>query len=196
MDGRWLDAVDAFLDRRVPATEEPLPKLRAKPFEGVPAMGWKGSLSSLCEYSSHLGKISSVTISLIQIAAIVGWMPSLQIVHMSSKADTVNSLNLKPDISIYHRVEAVVPPGKTHLSRMELWMEFKMKNDGAAFQDPRDDTKEERLLAIEKGLFTPGTEAGNEARGQLAHYARAQHSLQFRQFSFSVVFQRDHARFL
>ena len=83
-----------------------------------------------------------MTTSLIQIAAIVGWMPHLQTVHTSSKADTVNSLNLKQDISIYHRVEGVVPPDKTDFSRMELWMEFKMKNDGAAFQDPRDDTNE------------------------------------------------------
>ncbi|KAF8546653.1 hypothetical protein OG21DRAFT_1501900 [Imleria badia] len=34
------------------------------------------------------------------------------------------------------------------------------------------------------------------ARGQLAHYAGAQHSLQFRHFSFSIVVHGDHARFL
>ena len=41
MDGHWLGAmpVDAFLDKYVPATEEPLPKLRAEPFEGVPSDG-------------------------------------------------------------------------------------------------------------------------------------------------------------
>ena len=41
MDGRWLGAmpVDAFLDKYVPATEEPLPELRAEPFEGVPSDG-------------------------------------------------------------------------------------------------------------------------------------------------------------
>ena len=44
-------------------------------------------------------------------------------------------------------------------------MEFKTNDIGAAFQDPRDDTKEERLLAIEKGSFTPDTEVGNKARG-------------------------------
>ena len=41
MDGRWLGAmpVDAFLNKYVPATGEPLPELRAKPFEGVPSDG-------------------------------------------------------------------------------------------------------------------------------------------------------------
>jgi hypothetical protein len=41
MDGRWLGAmpVDAFLDKYVPATEEPLPELSVKPFESVPSEG-------------------------------------------------------------------------------------------------------------------------------------------------------------
>ena len=137
-----------------------------------------------------------MTTPVIQIAAIAGWMPHLQAVNASAKGDTLNNLNLKPDISIYNRVEGVAPPDKTDFSRMELWMEFKTKNNGAAFQDPRDDTNEERLLAIEKGSFTPDTEAGNRARGQLAHYAGAQHSLQFRHFSFSIAVHGDHARFL
>jgi hypothetical protein len=137
-----------------------------------------------------------VTTSVIQIVAIEGWMPHLQAVNTSTKADTANNLKLKPDISIYNRVEGVAPPDRTDFSRMELWMEFKTNNNGAAFQDPRDDTEEERLSAIEKGSFTPDTEAGNQACGQLVHYAGAQHSLQFRHFSFSVVVQGDHARFL
>ena len=137
-----------------------------------------------------------MTTSVIQIAAIEGWMPHLQAVNTSSKVDTVNNLKLKTDIAIYNRVEGVAPPDRTDFSRMELWMEFKPNNNGAPFQDPRDDTEEERLLAIEKGSFTPDTEAGNQARGQLAHYAGAQHSLQFRHFSFSVFVQGDHARFL
>ena len=137
-----------------------------------------------------------MTTSVIQIAAIEGWMPHLQAVNTSKKEDTVNNLKLRPDISIYNRVEGVAPPDRADFSRMELWMEFKTNNNGAAFQDPRNDTEEARLLAIEKGSFTPDTEAGNLARGQLAHYAGAQHSLQFRHFSFSVVVQGDHARFL
>jgi len=41
MDGRWLGAmpVDAFLDKYVPATEEPLPELPENPFESVPRDG-------------------------------------------------------------------------------------------------------------------------------------------------------------
>ena len=41
MDGCWLGAmpVDAFLDKYLPATEEPLPNLSAHPFEGVPRDG-------------------------------------------------------------------------------------------------------------------------------------------------------------
>jgi hypothetical protein len=41
MNGRWLGAmpVDAFLDKYVPATEEPLPDLSADPFEEVPSDG-------------------------------------------------------------------------------------------------------------------------------------------------------------
>ena len=127
----------------------------------------------------------------IQIAAIAGWMPHLQAVNTSAKAETVNNLNLKPDISIYNRVEA--PPDRTDFSRMELWMEFKTNSTGAAFQDPRDDTKDERLLVTERGSFTPDTEAGNRARGQLPHYAGAQHSLQFRHLSLSIVVQGDQA---
>ena len=123
-------------------------------------------------------------------------MPHLQAVNTSTKEDTANNLKLRPDVSIYNRVEGVAPPDRTDFSRMELWMEFKTNNNGAPFQDPCDDTEEERLLAIEKGSFTPDTEEGNLTRGQLAHYAGAQHSLQFRHFSFSVFVQGDHARFL
>ena len=137
-----------------------------------------------------------MTTSVIQIAASEGWMPHLQAVNTSKKEDTVNNLKLKPDISIYNRVEGVAPPDRTDFSRMELWMEFKPNNNGAPFQDPCDDTEEARLSAIEKGSFTPDTEDGNLTRGQLAHYAGAQHSLQFRHFSFSVFVQGDHARFL
>ena len=41
MNGRWLGAmpVDAFLDNYLPATEESLPELRAKPFGKVPSEG-------------------------------------------------------------------------------------------------------------------------------------------------------------
>jgi hypothetical protein len=145
---------------------------------------------------SHLENIGVVTTSVIQIAAIAGWIPHLQAVNTSKREDTVNSLKLKPDISIYNRVEGVAPPDRTDFSRMELWMEFKTNNNGAPFQDPRDDTEEGRLSAIEAGSFTPDTEEGNVKRGQLAHYAGAQHSVQFRHFSFSVLVQGDHARFL
>ena len=123
-------------------------------------------------------------------------MPHLQAVDTSTKEDTVNNLKLKTDISIYDRVKGVAPPTRTDFSRMELWMEFKTKTDGVAFQDPRDITDESRLLAIEEGSFTPATAEGIMARGQLAHYAGAQHSMQFRHFSFSVVIHGDHARFL
>ena len=46
MNGRWLGAmpVNAFLDKYVLATKEPLPKLRAKPFEGVPTDGMERAL--------------------------------------------------------------------------------------------------------------------------------------------------------
>ena len=41
MNGRWLGAmpVDTFLDKYVPATEEPLPDLSKKPFGKVPSDG-------------------------------------------------------------------------------------------------------------------------------------------------------------
>ena len=41
MNGCWLGAmpVDAFFHKYVPATEDPLPALRAKPFEGVTSDG-------------------------------------------------------------------------------------------------------------------------------------------------------------
>ena len=198
MDGRWFGAmpVDAFLDNMSlpPRSHHPTcPHIHSR---GSPGRGGECPPRLLCEYSSHLGNINFVTRFVIQIAAITGWMPHLQAVNTSAKVDTMNNLNLKPDVSVYNRVEGVAPPDKTDFSRMELWMEFKTKNNGAAFQDPRGDTKEERLLAIERGSFALDTEAGNRARGQLAHYAGAQHSLQFRHFSFSIVVRGDHARFL
>ena len=68
-----------------------------------------------------------------------------------------------------------------------------MRNNGAAFQDPRGDTNGERFFAIEKGSFTPDTEVGNLVCGQLGHYAGAQHSLQFRRFFFSIIIQGNDA---
>ncbi|KAF8553900.1 hypothetical protein OG21DRAFT_1509533 [Imleria badia] len=180
MNGRWLGAmpVVGFFDKCIPATEEPLPDLPNNPFGAVPTDGAEST-----RYDPF-------------IAAIAGWMPHLHAVNTSTKGDTVNNVKLKTDISIYSRVDGVTPPDRTDFSQMELWMEFKAKNDGAPFQDPRNDTDEARLLAIEEGSFTPDTDEGNKARGQLAHYAGAQHSLQFRHFSFSIIIQGDHARFL
>ena len=74
-------------------------------------------------------------------------------------------------------------------------MEFKAKSDGVAFQDPSD-SEESGRLAMEKRSFMPDTVDGMNTRGQLAHYASAQHSKQFRHFSFSVLVEGDRARFL
>ena len=74
-------------------------------------------------------------------------------------------------------------------------MEFKTEDDRVALQDPSD-LEESRRLAIEEGLFTWDTVDGINAHGQLAHYAGAQHSKQFRHFSFSVLVEGDRARFL
>ncbi|KAF8549298.1 hypothetical protein OG21DRAFT_1500509 [Imleria badia] len=180
MNGRWLGAmpVIGFFDKCIPATEGALPDLPDNPFGMVPTDGAEST-----RYDPF-------------IAAISGWMPHLYAVNTSAKGDTVNNVKLKTDISIYNLVDDVVPPDRTNFSQMELWMEFKAKTDGAPFQDPRDDTEEARLLAIEEGSFTPDTDEGNKARGQLAHYAGAQHSLQFRHFSFSIIIQGDYARFL
>ncbi|KAF8131843.1 hypothetical protein EV363DRAFT_1583527 [Boletus edulis] len=180
MDGHWLGAmpVDAFFHNYLPATEEPLPNLPDNPFQNVPS---KGSESKCYEPF---------------ITAMQEWMPHLQAVNTSTKGDTVNKVYLKTDISIYNRVDGIPSPDRTDFSQMELWMGFKAKKDGAAFRDPRVDTEEERLLAIETGSFTPNTDEGRKMRGQLAHYAGAQHSQQFRHFSFSIVIQEDHARFL
>ncbi|KAI9461379.1 hypothetical protein HD554DRAFT_2223615 [Boletus coccyginus] len=185
MNGRWLGAmpVDAFLDKFVPATKKKLPALPKNPFKKVPSDGVEST-----RYRPFVSTHS--------IAAIKRWMPHLQAVDTSTKEDTVNNLKLKTDISIYDRVKGVAPPTRTDFSRMELWMEFKTKTDGVAFQDPRDITDESRLVAMEEGSFTPATAEGIMARGQLAHYAGAQHSMQFRHFSFSVVIHGDHARFL
>ena len=116
--------------------------------------------------------------------------------NTSTKEDTANKLKLKPDVSLYNRVEGVAPPSKTNFAQMELWIEFKTNSSGVAFRDPEDTTEEARRSAIEQGSFTPNTVEAMDARGQLAHYAGAQHSLQFRHFSFSVVVEGDCARFL
>ncbi|KAF8447201.1 hypothetical protein L210DRAFT_3641170 [Boletus edulis BED1] len=178
--GRWLGAmpIDTFLDKYVPATKEPLPDLPNDLFENFLTGGTK------VQRYDHF------------ITAIRVWMPHLDVVNTSTKGEIVNKVNLKTDISIYNRVEGVAPPDRTDFSRMELWIKFEEDKDDAAFQDPRDGTEEERLLAIETESFTPDTDKGNEARGQLAQYAGVQHSLQSWHFSFSVVVHGDHARFL
>ncbi|KAF8553336.1 hypothetical protein OG21DRAFT_1510268 [Imleria badia] len=45
MDGRWVGAmpVDAFFDKCVPVTEEPLPDLSDNPFAKVPSDGAESS---------------------------------------------------------------------------------------------------------------------------------------------------------
>ncbi|KAF8553360.1 kinase-like protein [Imleria badia] len=137
MDGRCVGPmpVDAFFDKCVPATEEPLPDVSDNPFVKVPRDGAESS-----RYDPS-------------IAAIQGCMPPLQAVNTTTKGDTVNNVKLKTDISIYNRVDGVAPTDRT----MELWMESKANKDGAAFQDPRDDTEELRLSAIKNGSFTPAT---------------------------------------
>ena len=132
----------------------------------------------------------------IQITAVERWMPHLRAVNTSTKGDTTNNVKLKTDISIYNRDDGVAPADRTDFSRMELWMEFKANGDGAPFRDPRDGTEESRVLAIKNGSFTPASAEANMARGQLAHYAGAQHSLQFRHFSFSIIIHGNEARFL
>ncbi|KAH0834976.1 hypothetical protein J3R83DRAFT_10690 [Lanmaoa asiatica] len=182
MEGRWLGAmpVDDFLHTylRTAGNSAPLPTLAEDPFGAVPSSGVESS-----RYDPF-------------ITAIAGWIPHLQAVNTSTKEDTANKLKLKPDISLYNRVEGVAPANKTDFSRIELWMEFKTNSSGVAFRDPDDTTDESRRLAIEQGSFTPATVDGIDARGQLAHYAGAQHSLQFRHFSFSIVVEGDRARFL
>ena len=121
-------------------------------------------------------------------------MPDLEAVNTSTKPDKVNGVNLKTDVSVYNRIDGVATPDRTDFSRMELWIEFKANNNGAPFRDPGDKTDKKRF--IEEGSFTPDTEEGRETRGQLAHYAGAHHSVQFRHFSFSVFVQGDQARFL
>ena len=116
----------------------------------------------------------------IQIAAAERWMPHLRAVNTSTKGATVNNVKLKTDISIYNRDDDVAPTDRADFSRIELWMEFKANKDGTPFRDPRDNTEESRLVAIKTGSFTPASAEANMARGQLAHYAGAQHSLQFR----------------
>ena len=43
-----------------------------------------------------------MTMFIIQIAAIEGWMPHLQTVNTRKKEDTVNNLKLRLDILIYN----------------------------------------------------------------------------------------------
>ncbi|KAG9317721.1 hypothetical protein JVU11DRAFT_1937 [Chiua virens] len=96
--------------------------------------------------------------------------------------------------SVYNCDQPV--PNRTEFSQMELWMEFK-SNDGVAFWDiPTNFTENSRQRAIKEGWFTPKTNDGRLIRGQLAHYAGAMHSMQFRNFSFSVLVESHNARFL
>ena len=74
-------------------------------------------------------------------------------------------------------------------------MEFKTEDDRVALQDPSD-LEESCRLAIKEGSFARDTVDGINACGQLAHYVGAQHSKQFRHFSFSVLVEGDRARFL
>ena len=135
-----------------------------------------------------------MTIRIVQIATIKDWLPDLDAVNTSAKPDLVTKLSLKTDIALYNRNKDKATPERTDFTQMELWMEFKTNGKGAAFRDPSDDTDVQRF--IEDGSFTPDTDEGKEARGQLACYAGAHHALQFRHFSFSIVVHGEHARFL
>ena len=84
---------------------------------------------------------------------------------------------------------------------MELWIEFKTRSQGTAFQDPPESEDPAKLAEVcrmvaEDESFTPDTVDGMNTRGKLAHCAGTQHSLQFRHFSFSVLIEGDRARFL
>ena len=197
MNGHWLGPmpVDEFLKEFLPPTNVLLPDLPEDPFQDVPNDGVESARYEPFVSTRLFPQHWSCDIDHLQIAGIQGWIPHLHAVNTSNKEDTANKLKLKTDISLYNRVKGVAPPNRTDFSQMELWMEFKTKTDAMAFQDPSN-SEESRRLAIEKGSFTPDTVDGINARGQLAHYAGAQHSMQFRHFSFSVVVEDDHARFL
>ena len=196
MEGRWLGAmpVDDFVEKYLPLgkNSKPLPELHRNPFENIP----NGVESQ--RYNHFVSTLSFRTHqphdSVIQIDVVNEWMPGLGAVNTSTKPDKVNGVNLKTDVSVYNRIDGVATPDRTDFSQMELWIEFKANSSGAPFRDPGDKTDKKHF--IEEGSFTPDTEEGRETRGQLAHYAGAHHSLQFRHFSFSVFVQGDHARFL
>ena len=197
MEGRWLGAmpVDKFLAKYLPVGEDskPLPNLPNNLFENVPKDGVESQRYN--HFVSTLSlQIHQCYDNILQIDAVKEWMPNLRAVNTSTKPDKVNGVNLKTDVSVYNRVDGVATSGRIDFSQMELWMEFKANNDGAGFRDPGHDTDKKRF--IEEGSFTPDTEEGWETRGQLAHYAGARHSVQFRHFSFSVFIQGENARFL
>ncbi|KAG9317803.1 hypothetical protein JVU11DRAFT_2026 [Chiua virens] len=171
MEGRWVGAmpIEEFLNTFVPTSDVPLPEIpeNFNPFQNVPESG---------QDSSRYGPF---------IDAIEPWMPHLEAVNTSNREDTVNGVKLKTDISIYNRDQSV--PNRTDFSQMELWIEFK-SNNGIAFRDITED--------LHAGPFTPATQQGKFIRGQLAHYAGAMHSMQFRNFSFSMLVETQSARFL
>ena len=121
-------------------------------------------------------------------------MPHLTAVNTSNKEDVMNDLKLRMDISVYNRIKSVSPPDRTDFSQMELWIEF--KTSGVAFKDPLDDSEESHQSAIKQGSFMPDTVNRVNTCGQLAHYAGAQHSKQFRHFSFSILVEGNTAHFL
>ncbi|KAG9310585.1 hypothetical protein JVU11DRAFT_9145 [Chiua virens] len=168
MEGRWVGAmpVKEFLNIFLSTASAPLPEIPENPFQEVQENG------------SDSGRYAPF------IDAIQQWMPRLEAVNTSNREDTSNKLKLRTDISIYNRDQPI--PDRTNFSQMELWIEFK-NNDGAAFQDPSDITEESCRSAIKSGSFTPATKEGRSIRGQLSHYAGALHSVQFRNFSFSML---------
>ena len=93
----------------------------------------------------------------------------------------MNHLKLKTDISFYKRTDGAAPPERTDFSKMELWIEFKTRSQGTAFQDPPESEDPAKLaeacrIVAEDESFTPDTVDGMNTRGKLAHCAGTQHS--------------------
>ncbi|KIJ59178.1 hypothetical protein HYDPIDRAFT_118768 [Hydnomerulius pinastri MD-312] len=185
-DGRYVGPmpVQSFLDKYLPSSKEPCAVVLDKELLGKVASP-EGSESSMYEPFK---------------AAIEGCVPDMEVVDSSKNTNgaRIGAFDLKPDICLY--AAGVERTGATDFSAMELWIEFKAHTKFEPFDDP----KEAHVIKSQKTLkdysaghrFEKLTQDAIRTRGQLTAYSLAQIGSQFRQFAFSVLIVKDHARFL
>jgi len=117
--------------------------------------------------------------------------PKLRLIDTHANPDTECD-KLAPDVGIYPIHDQPQGDTKTDFSKMDLFIEFKIKDTSDPFSDPEDP-----LEPKEGGFhFENDSEDAWLVRGQLASYAATHAGCQFRVHIFCVLVCGQYARFI